>query len=305
MATITAAQAVSKAKSLVGVDNDHAHCDVMKWYGTFSQAVNGESCCCAGMMYLFNKLGALSMIPGGKTANCGTLALDFYKAGQLYKPSQVKVGDLVLFSWSGATTSMYPLNTLGYKSFDHVEIVIEVGSSTIRTVGCNNGGAECDDFQYKTRNRSSISGCCRPKYSGTSTTTTTSTGSSSIKTVQTWLNSTYKAGLTADGKYSSKTKAALVKGLQTELNKAYSAKLTVDGMFGAKTKAAIRNLKSGSKGNYVKVLQGLLICNGYGTGGFDGVFGAKTTSAVKSYQKSKGLVQDGIAGKATFGKLCG
>ena len=302
MATVTVAQAVNMAKSLVGTDTDRTHCDVMKWYGTFSTAVNGESCCCAGMMYLFNKLNALSMIPGGKTANCGTLALDFYKAGQLYKPSQVKVGDLVLFSWSGATTSVYPLNTLGYKSFDHVEIVIEVGSSTIRTVGCNNGGAECDDFQYKTRNRSNISGCCRPKYKDGGS--SPSGESSKIKAVQTWLNSTYKTGLTVDGVYGAKTKAALVKGLQTELNKSYDAKLTVDGVYGTKTNAAIRNLKSGSKGNYVKVLQGLLICNGYDTGGFDGIYGAKTTSAVKSYQKSKGLVQDGIAGKATFGKLC-
>lgn len=294
MAVVTVSQVINLARSLVGVDTDRTHCDVMKWYGTFADGVNAEACCCAGMMYLFSKLNALNMIPGGKTANCGTLAVNFYNAGQLYKPSQVRVGDLVLFSWSGNTTSMYPLNTLGYKSFDHVELVIEVGSSTIRTIGCNNGGAECDDFQYKTRSRSNISGCCRPKYR---------TNSTSVKEVQTWLNSAYKSGLIVDGIYGDLTKAALVMGLQTELNKAYNAKLVVDGVFGTKTRAAVRNISSGARGNYVKVLQGFLMCLGYDTGGLDGIFGVKTTSSVKSYQKTLGLVVDGIAGKATFTAL--
>jgi hypothetical protein len=136
----------------------------MKWYGGFSTAINDEACCCAGMMYLFNKAGALDMIPGGKVANCGTLAVNFYKAGKLHKPSEVKPGDLVTFSWSGATTSMYPLNTKGYKSFDHVELCIAVNGSTITCIGANNGGRECDDFQVKTRYKSNISSCCRPDY---------------------------------------------------------------------------------------------------------------------------------------------
>lgn len=35
---------------------------------------------------------------------------------------------------------------------------------TITTVGANNGGTECDDFRIRTRYKSNISCCCRPKY---------------------------------------------------------------------------------------------------------------------------------------------
>lgn len=105
--------------------------------------------------------------------------------------------------------------------------------------------------------------------------------------MQTWLNSTYKTGLKVDGVYGSLTKKALVKALQTELNKQYKAGLVVDGIYGVKTNNAVRNLSYGAKGNLTKILQGLLICNGYNTNGFDGVFGNGTATAVKSYQKKE------------------
>lgn len=55
-----------------------------------------------------------------------------------------------------------------------------------------------------------------------------------------------------------------------------------------------RLLKKGKAGEDVKELQRTL-------GGLtvDGIFGNKTLSKVKSFQKSKGLVQDGIVGKNT------
>ena len=171
---VTAQDIINTAYSLIGKDENRAKCDIMAWYGSFGDKVNEEPCCCAGQMYLFNKANALNLIPGGKTANCGTLAQNFHKVGQLFKPSEVKPGDLVTFSWSGNTTSVPPLTSLGYKSFDHVELCVEVNSTTIKCIGANNGGAECDDFQLKTRNRSNISGCCRPKYAGTTGTGTAS-----------------------------------------------------------------------------------------------------------------------------------
>lgn len=136
------------------------------------------------------------------------------------------------------------------------------------------------------------------------TTSNSSSGNSSIKSVQTWLNSNYKTGLVIDGIYGSNTKKALVKALQTELNKQYGSNLVVDGIFGSNTKKAVVNIAIGSKGNITKILQGLLICNGYSTNGFDGDFGSGTQTAVKSYQKKKGLTVDGVAGKATFTALC-
>lgn len=164
MSTVTVDKIISTAKSLVGKDSGKG-CDIMKWYGTFSTTINAVACCCAGQMYLFHKAGALDMIPGGKTASCGIIAVNFLNAGQLYGPKEVKPGDLVIFSWSGQkTTYDSRLRAKGYKTLDHIELCIAVGNSTITTIGANNGGAECDDFQIKTRYKSNISCCCRPKY---------------------------------------------------------------------------------------------------------------------------------------------
>lgn len=119
-----------------------------------------------------------------------------------------------------------------------------------------------------------------------------------VKEVQAWLNGFYSAGLTVDGIYGVKTKAALVKALQKAL------KVTVDGVYGPETNRAIKNLKKGSSGDAVRVLQGLLVCNGYSAAYVDGEYGDGTYKAVKAFQKSKKLFADGIAGKATFKALC-
>ena len=137
-----------------------------------------------------------------------------------------------------------------------------------------------------------------PAGSSTANTQVTKT-TASVGTVQNWLNSTYKSGLTVDSIYGKQTKSALVKALQTALGG-----LTVDGIFGAKTKAAVKNLSIGSTGKLVYILQGLLLCNGFTTGGFDGVYGTGTKSAVVSFQYKNGLVTDGIAGRETFARLC-
>ena len=155
---------ISTAKSLVGKDSGKG-CDIMKWYGNYDTTINAVACCCAGQMYLFNKAGALDMIPGGKTTSCGVVAVNFLEAGQLYSAGNVKPGDLVIFSWSGKPTKYdLRLKAKGCKSLDHIELCIAVDDYTITTVGANNGGTECDDFRIRTRYKSNISCCCRPKY---------------------------------------------------------------------------------------------------------------------------------------------
>ena len=138
----------------------------------------------------------------------------------------------------------------------------------------------------------------------TTTTTTTTNKIDTVKEVQSWANTNYKAGLTVDGAYGANTKKALVKILQTELNQTYGSKLTVDGIWGSKTKSACPTLKNGSKNDVVGVLQALLICNGHTSAYLDKDYGSATVSAVKAYQKKKGLDADGIAGKNTFEALC-
>ena len=62
-------------------------------------------------------------------------------------------------------------------------------------------------------------------------------------------------------------------------------------------------LKKGARGNITKLLQEKLVSLGYNTNGVDGIFGSGTEKAVNSFQKSNGLVVDGIVGKNTWRKL--
>ena len=62
-------------------------------------------------------------------------------------------------------------------------------------------------------------------------------------------------------------------------------------------------LRQGSKGERVRALQQALISLGYLSGKADGVYGSQTRKAVKSFQKSKKLTADGIAGKKTLSAL--
>ena len=58
-------------------------------------------------------------------------------------------------------------------------------------------------------------------------------------------------------------------------------------------------LRTGSRGQEVKDLQGRLQALGYYTGEIDGQFGAMTKEAVISFQKANGLDADGMVGSET------
>lgn len=122
----------------------------------------------------------------------------------------------------------------------------------------------------------------------------TSTGDSTIRDFQTWLNSNYTSGLTVDGVYGTSTKKAATKIYQTILG------VTADGVFGSASKAAVITLESGSRGNDVHIMQGMLYCRNFDPDGVDGIFGSGTETAVKNFQRSKNLSPDGKAGKDTM-----
>ena len=74
---------------------------------------------------------------------------------------------------------------------------------------------------------------------------------------------------------------------------------------GGKYMFSVGNVKSGTKGNDVKLLQRLLKSNGFkGADGksltIDGDCGTNTVYAIKAYQKKKSLSADGVAGPATW-----
>jgi peptidoglycan hydrolase-like protein with peptidoglycan-binding domain len=58
----------------------------------------------------------------------------------------------------------------------------------------------------------------------------------------------------------------------------------------------------GNSGISVKVLQKLLMSNGYGLP-IDGVFGPVTETAVKAFQNRRSLSTDGVVGQKTWWEL--
>lgn len=76
---------------------------------------------------------------------------------------------------------------------------------------------------------------------------------------------------------------------------------TPDEMQGQVADAAV--LKQGSTGSLVTTLQTKLINWGYLSGSADGIFGSKTKAAVIYFQKTNGLVADGIVGTNTAAAL--
>lgn len=61
-------------------------------------------------------------------------------------------------------------------------------------------------------------------------------------------------------------------------------------------------LRTGSSGSFVTILQKRLATHGF-TLVVDGSFGSATESAVKTFQKSKSLISDGVAGSFTWAEL--
>lgn len=126
------------------------------------------------------------------------------------------------------------------------------------------------------------------------------------KDLQKFLNKTYGANLTVDGRIGKASLSACVEGIQRELNRLGEC-LVVDGGFGINTRNAMSKhmLKKNDKGNLVSILQGLLYNEGIDCKGFDASFGSGCETAVKEYQKKKSLEVDGKVGGETFAKLVG
>ena len=62
-------------------------------------------------------------------------------------------------------------------------------------------------------------------------------------------------------------------------------------------------IRKGSRGEYVTLMQTMLVNRGYSLGNVDGIFGAKTDAAVREFQKANGLAVDGVCGPKTWAAL--
>lgn len=321
-----ASKVVAQAKSWIGCkESDGTHKQIIDVYNSHKPLARGykvkytDSWCATFVSAVSIKCGYTDIIP--TECSCQKMIALFQNLGA-WNESDSRVpnaGDIIFYDWQDNGVGDNVGNS------EHVGIVEKVSGKTITVIE----GNYSDSVKSRTLtvNDRYIRGYGVPKYDSesakpttnsipttnattpttTNTTKPTSTNSGLIDTakeVQQWANTNYKAGLVVDGIYGAKTKKALVKILQTEINQTYNGKLVVDGIWGTKTKSACPTLRKGTKNDVVKVLQGLLVCNGYPKAYVDGDYGSGTYDSVKSYQSKKGLTVDGIAGKNTFAKLC-
>lgn len=104
--------------------------------------------------------------------------------------------------------------------------------------------------------------------------------------------------LSADGNFGSQT-ASTVKSFQSAHH------LSADGIVGPQTwPALVVTTQQGSTGNAVIALQRQLNAHGHNLT-VDGDFGPATAAAVRSFQSSKKLSVDGVAGPQTWNSLVG
>ena len=115
---ITAEKVLEVARAQVGVKaTDIKRCKYNTEY--YGSEVSGSAFdwCAAFVWWVFKHAGGESLLYG-KTANCGSLAVNFNRNGRLMK-SGFKPGDVVLFHWSATRSTMVS----GFYSFDHVGII--------------------------------------------------------------------------------------------------------------------------------------------------------------------------------------
>nr|DAH21722.1 MAG TPA: endolysin [Caudoviricetes sp.] len=268
--------------------------------GFYNGRKNGYAWCAIFFDWLFvqsfgvEQTRKMLYLPVNSLAAGCDFALDYYKKNGAFYTTP-KAGDQIFFYGSKGGIA-------------HTGLVEKVTSSTVYTIEGNtstsagviaNGGGVCRksyDIGY-----SRIVGYGRPNYDVV-VKVPSSSPSNNIMTVadiQKWLNNDYSAGLSVDNDFGPLTKKAIIKAVQKNIG------TREDGAFGILSKAAWKNLKRGSKGETVKLVQAILICYGYSCGadGVDGDLGGNTVAAIKRFQSINKMVEDGIVGKATAAKL--
>jgi hypothetical protein len=298
-----ASKVVKQAQSWLGYNEyDGTHKKIIDVYNSQSKLPRyypvkyTDQWCATFVSAVSVKLGYTDIMPA--ECSCNYMIELYKKLGRWVENESTvpKAGWIIFYDWEDSGVG----DNRG--SSDHVGIVEKVSGDTIVVIEGNYSKS------VKRRNIAVngkyVRGYGVPKYDAEKNVLNTVVKNNKIDTVievQTWLNSNYSSGIAEDNVYGKQTKAALVKALQKELGFTGSY---VDGIYGKQTNAKVKTLKKGSKGNLVKILQALLVCNGYKDTYINGNFGTGTKSAVLSFQKKNNIVVDGIAGQQTFTELC-
>jgi hypothetical protein len=131
-----------------------------KYWEAYDPKMQGQPWCVAFLWWCFERAGErMAFFGGGKTASCTTLLRWYKEQGLIYMPSEVEVGDIVIFNFRGGETP------------EHCGIVVEITpAGIIKTIEGNtspgeegsqdNGGC----VALKRRYAYQMIACCRPEY---------------------------------------------------------------------------------------------------------------------------------------------
>ncbi|MCI6831474.1 MAG: peptidoglycan-binding protein, partial [Clostridiales bacterium] len=129
------------------------------------------------------------------------------------------------------------------------------------------------------------------------------TGNFGSLTKEAVYNFQKSTGLTADGVAGTKTLAMIASKLAGGSSSSGSSGSSSSSSSSSTQLDTSATLQLNSKGDEVLKLQKMLTKLGYYSGSLTGNFGEKTQAAVVSFQASKGLTADGIAGKRTLAAI--
>lgn len=139
------------------------------------------------------------------------------------------------------------------------------------------------------------------------TSTTSYVGKDYVRKAQVHMNNFAGAGLATDGLWGANSRKGLVKCLQRALNKDYKLRLGEDGIRGNATNNALGThyVKRGETQYLVTFVEIGLMALGYYNSSVEapGVFGGGLETAVRNFQKTNGLICDGICGRNSILKI--
>lgn len=276
----------------VGNEAPHGDDQYIAYYNSIvgtNFSVNGTAWCAIFATCGARKVGIpTSVIPN--FASCTTSRDNFWKPNGRWKTRTTytpKMGDLIFFDWDLSGNC------------DHIEVVVDVDSSKVYTVGGNTkGGYSVVGVRHKSYplTYKYIAGYGAPDYDKIQDNGTSSGSNNNnildtdnaivtgVKKFQNWLNDYVDAGLVIDGICDNITRAAAIKAVQTCLNKEYGKNIFVDGRVEQHWQKDLVGIKYGNTGTLVKIAQGLIYGHDIDPDGFDGSFGPGMRNAVISFQ---------------------
>ncbi|MDQ0206658.1 peptidoglycan-binding protein [Alkalicoccobacillus murimartini] len=203
------------------------------------------------------------------------------------------IGKQLGFSWGGDWTS--------FKDFPHLQMTGGLSTAQMRAGQRPNLKMNFTPTKVEDVN-TEIGG---NRVMGDEPSILTPNGSVHIRAAQTFANSrdyptrakaNFKT-LVVDGFAGPLTNNALIRIYQ------YFANVTIDGKYGPRSKRAANTLRRGTASQWwVRLLQSSLNAKGYKLS-IDGSFGTATENAVISFQRSRNINVDGVAGPNTWGQL--